>query len=234
MNSAFYFLNFKYITEKIGLIQLKNIGKKNALNFKMLQEIHEFVKDLENKDQKIIIIESLCPKVFSSGHDLDEFYKNLQNSAEENIKIIEMCNETMLSIHKSNNVFISEISSQLVTAAGLQLASTCDLIVSSSDSKFNIPGSKIGLYAATPAVPLINTLPKKILFEMLFTGKTFTAVEMFKYGLINEIVESNEDNTVEEIKSNVRKQTLALCDRLMLSNKNEIKYLKRKIYNYEV
>ncbi len=88
--------------------------------------------------------------------------------------------------------------------------------------------------AATPAVPLINSLPKKNLFEMLFTGKTFTAVEMFKYGLINEIVESNEDNNLEEIKSKVRKGTLALCDQIIFSNISDIKYFKRKIYNYDV
>jgi len=184
---------------------------------------------LDKKEQRIIIIESICPKVFSSGHDLEEFYKNYKISEEENNKIIEMCNKTMLSIHNSNKVIISEISSQLVTAAGLQLASTCDLVVASSDSLFSIPGSKIGLYAATPAIPLIHSLPHKILFEMLLTAKSFTAKEMFQFGLVNELVEVDLNEEIEKRKSKVRKRSLELCNQICISDLEEIKSIKKTV-----
>lgn len=230
-NLNLMFINFKLLSDKIGLLQLKNIAKKNSLNSKMLEEVLHLINSIKNERIKAIILESLCPKVFSSGHDLEEFYKNFKISEEENNKVIDLCNKTMLSIHNSDKIFISEISSQLVTAAGLQLASTCDLMVASSDSLFSIPGSRIGLYAATPAIPLIHSLPKKVLFEMLFTAKSFTAEEMFKFGLVNELVEINLNDNMEKIELKVRDKSLKLCDKISLLDLDEIKKLKMSMYN---
>ena len=45
-----------------------------------------------------------------------------------------------------------------VTAAGLQLALTCDLIIASESASFGIPGMKRGLFPSTPLVQLERSL----------------------------------------------------------------------------
>ena len=42
----------------------------------------------------------------------------------------------------------------VATAAGLQLALTCDLIIASKSASFGIPGMKRGLFPSTPLVQL--------------------------------------------------------------------------------
>ena len=42
----------------------------------------------------------------------------------------------------------------IATAAGLQLALTCDLIIASKTATFGIPGMKRGLFPSTPLVQL--------------------------------------------------------------------------------
>lgn len=211
------FINLIQIGNKIGALQLNNVIKKNSLSYSLLKELENVVNEEINKsDLKIIIMESLCENVWSSGHDLEEIYNNLENK--EIIKgIVEQCSRTMMSIHKSNKIFIAEISDQLVTAAGLQLAASCDLIMSSTNCKFSIPGSKIGLYAATFAIPLIYNLPKKVLFDMLITSKTFSTEEMLKFGLLNKIVHSEKNENKILIKEKIRNETLNICH-LILNN----------------
>jgi len=58
------------------------------------------------------------------------------------------------------------------TAAGLQLALTCDLVVASKSASFSTPGIKLGLFCHTPGVALIRAIGNhKKGFEMLVTGK---------------------------------------------------------------
>lgn len=44
------------------------------------------------------------------------------------------------------------------TAAGLQLALTCDMIIATKEASFGIPGMKRGLFPSTPLVQLERTL----------------------------------------------------------------------------
>jgi enoyl-CoA hydratase/carnithine racemase len=216
-------ISFSKLVSKIAILQLNNLSKKNALSLALIEELRAVIGSSQLKEYDIIILESLCNRVYSSGHDLHEINQSIYNSS-TNI-ILNSCSNLMKEIQSANNIFIAEISGQLVTAAGLQLASSCDLIVSSSDSKFSIPGSYIGLYAATPAVPLIPNLPQKVLFDMLITGKTFSAYDMYHHGLINEIVHVNENINQSKKKEIIRKQTLILCGQII--NQNIFPYVKQ-------
>lgn len=42
----------------------------------------------------------------------------------------------------------------VATAAGLQLALTCDIILATKEASFGIPGMKRGLFPSTPLVQL--------------------------------------------------------------------------------
>lgn len=42
----------------------------------------------------------------------------------------------------------------MVTAAGFQLALTCDMIIATKSASFGIPGMKRGLFPSTPLVQL--------------------------------------------------------------------------------
>ena len=64
-----------------------------------------------------------------------------------------LCSQTMLTIRGLSLPVIAEVQG-LATAAGCQLAATCDLIVAAEEASFATPGIKIGLFCSTPAVAL--------------------------------------------------------------------------------
>ncbi len=49
----------------------------------------------------------------------------------------------------------------IVAAAGLQLALTCDLILATKKARFGIPGIKRGLFPSTPLVQLERSLKSR-------------------------------------------------------------------------
>ena len=76
----------------------------------------------------------------------------------------------------------------LATAAGCQLAATCDLAVAAADAAFATPGVKIGLFCTTPAVALARAVMPKKAMEMLLTGTPISAAEAERAGLVNRVV----------------------------------------------
>jgi short chain enoyl-CoA hydratase (EC 4.2.1.17) len=80
----------------------------------------------------------------------------------------------------------------LATAAGFQLAATCDLIVAAAGTRFQTPGVKIGLFCSTPMVAVSRVLPPKKTFELLVTGEPITAEEAAQLGMVNRVVPLEE------------------------------------------
>jgi enoyl-CoA hydratase/carnithine racemase len=76
----------------------------------------------------------------------------------------------------------------LATAAGCQLVAQCDLAVAVKEASFGVNGIDVGLFCATPSVPLSrNMLPKQAM-EMLLTGDFISADEAKARGLVNRVV----------------------------------------------
>ena len=55
----------------------------------------------------------------------------------------------------------------IATAAGCQLAATCDLAIASENAAFATPGVKIGLFCTTPMVALSRVIGSRRALEML-------------------------------------------------------------------
>ena len=76
----------------------------------------------------------------------------------------------------------------IATAAGCQLAASCDLVVASEGAKFCTPGVDIGLFCTTPGVALARAVPRKAAMEMLLLGEMVPAAEAHRMGLVNRVV----------------------------------------------
>ena len=82
----------------------------------------------------------------------------------------------------------------VATAAGCQLAATCDLVVASEAASFATPGVKIGLFCSTPMVALTRAVPRKAAFEMLTTGRLIeAAIILFGAGVLGAKVLFDDD-----------------------------------------
>jgi crotonobetainyl-CoA hydratase len=72
---------------------------------------------------------------------------------------------------------------------GTEIALASDLILAEERATFGLPEVKRGLVAAAGGVfRIVDALPRKLAFEMLFTGDPITAADAAKWGMINEVV----------------------------------------------
>jgi len=114
-------------------------------------------------------------------------------------RIFDLCTELMTKVQAIPQPVIAEVDG-LATAAGCQLAASCDLVYASDSARFATPGINIGLWCLAPQVALSRAVAPKHAMEMLLTGQLVDAEHAFRIGLVNRVVPLDElDAVVREI-----------------------------------
>lgn len=120
----------------------------------------------------VLVLRSDGP-VFSSGHDL----KELSQLGHDDVKLLfSLCAEVMSLIRRSPVLVVCPIQG-LATAAGFQLAMTTDFPIALPDTKFSLPGAKIGLPCTSPSTAVSRRLPPGATYRLLATAEPIVASE---------------------------------------------------------
>jgi enoyl-CoA hydratase/carnithine racemase len=169
-------------------LNLNRPEKRNALSLAHMQELIDSLKAIgESKEIQVVVLGGNGP-AFCAGHDLSEmvgrdpeFYRHL----------FDVCCELMETVQAIPQPVIAKVHG-VATAAGCQLAATCDLVVASEEARFATPGVRIGLFCSTPMVALSRAIGQKKAMEMLLTGDFISAEEALAHGLVNKVVPAEE------------------------------------------
>ncbi len=181
---------------RIAYLTMNRPSKRNALSLDHMQELTSCFKEIgASKEFSVVILRGDGP-AFCAGHDLSEmvgrdpdFYRHL----------FDACCELMETIQGIPQPVIAQVHAT-ATAAGCQLAATCDLVVASEEARFATPGVRIGLFCSTPMVALSRAVGQKKSMEMLLTGDYVPAEEALRIGLVNKVVPANElDGATDEL-----------------------------------
>lgn len=82
--------------------------------------------------------------------------------------------------------------------SGCEIAAACDFIVATPQASFRIPEAIRGTVGATQRLPRI--LGKRLAKDLMFTGRTLTAEEAERHGLVARLVPKDElDAVLSEI-----------------------------------
>jgi enoyl-CoA hydratase/carnithine racemase len=202
--------------DKIAVLTLNNPEKRNALSRRMLESLWErFAGLAEDRAVHVIVLGAAGP-VFSSGHDLREL-RDIDEA--EATFLFDLCSRVMEQIRFQSQPVIAEVQG-LATAAGCQLAASCDLVMASRNAQFATPGVKIGLFCTTPGVALARAVSGKKALEMLFTGQPISAEEAERAGLVNHVLPAEQ----------LHEETLRLASRIAAASRETIALGKKAFY----
>jgi enoyl-CoA hydratase/carnithine racemase len=174
--------------ERIALITMNRPARRNALSLEHMEELIDAFRSIGRRgDVGVVVLRGAGP-AFCAGHDLSEM---TGRSPEFYRHLFDTCTVLMETIQAIPHPVIAQVHG-IATAAGCQLAATCDIVVAAADARFATPGVRIGLFCSTPMVALSRAVPPKKAMEMLLTGDPITAEEAHAYGLVNRIVPVDE------------------------------------------
>ncbi len=172
----------------IAVVTLNRPHRRNALSLDLMAELIRTLDEIGGNREIHAVILAAAGTVFCSGHDLSEMTGRNIN---EYRHIFDVCTQLMAKIQSIPQPVIAEVQG-IATAAGCQLAASCDLVVASEQASFATPGVKIGLFCTTPMVALTRVIGRKRAFEMLVTGEMVDAKTAADWGLVNRVVPASE------------------------------------------
>ena len=201
-------MNYKNIIyQKKGAVAKITLNRPevlNCLNKAMVIEIGDALNDADKDDSIGAIVITGKGKAFCTGMDL-KFAKEELNTIQAQHEFFIFANEIMMrKLEKVRKPVVAGVNG-LAIAGGFELMLNVDLVIAAEDAMIGDYHMQRGLLAAGGAyfrLPLLIGMRRAK--ELMFTGKTITAVEAEKIGLVNravpqDMLESTVDSLAEEL-----------------------------------
>ena len=170
---------------EIATLTLNRPEARNALSRGLMTALTDALAAIaEDRSVRVLIIAASGP-AFCAGHDLRELRSDPSEAFYR--ATFEACARMMTAIVRLPKPVIAQVHG-IATAAGCQLAASCDLVVATDTARFATPGVNIGLFCSTPMVALSRAVPHKQAMEMLLTGEMISAERARDIGLVNRVV----------------------------------------------
>ncbi|MCB1357296.1 MAG: enoyl-CoA hydratase [Maritimibacter sp.] len=173
----------------VARLTLNSPGSLNALSDEMLAALSEAFAEIAGDRAIRAVVLAGAGKVFSAGHDLKQMQaaRNAPDGGRAYYDgLFTRCGTVMQAIRALPQPVIAELHG-IATAAGMQLAASCDMAVAAEGTRFGVNGVNLGLFCSTPAVALARAVPAKLAFEMAVTGEFIDTDRALAVGLINRV-----------------------------------------------
>ena len=191
-------------------LTLNRASTFNALSEGMLSSLQAALDFIGLDATARALVIAANGKAFCAGHNLKDMQANPEIAYYQGL--FAQCTRMMLTIQNLPVPVIAKVQG-LATAAGCQLVAQCDLAVAASNASFGVNGIDMGLFCATPSVPLVRNMGAKLAMEMLLTGEFITADEARARGLVNRVVPLDvlDDETEKLLQAILRKPRVAIA-----------------------
>jgi len=171
------------VEQHIALIKLHRPKELNALNRQLMQELQQALQELDEDEKVRVIVLTGDEKAFAAGADIRQM---ADATALDMLKLNQFA--TWDQVKKTRKPMIAAVSG-FALGGGCELMIHCDLIVASETARIGQPEIKLGVIPGAGGTQrLTRSLGKALAMEMVLTGRSLTAEEALRIGLINKVV----------------------------------------------
>jgi len=172
--------------EHVALVTLNRPDALNALNAAVMSALLETLERLDaDATCHVVVLRGSGERAFAAGADIKE-----------------MADATPVTMTVTKNFGrwerIRRIRTPLIAAVrgyalggGCELAMACDMIVAAEDAQFGQPEIKLGIIPGAGGTQrLTRAIGKARAMELILTGRTFSARDAERWGLVTSVVPS--------------------------------------------
>ena len=169
-------------------ITLNRPDVRNAINLRMIEELHAALDGLERRDDvRALVVRGAGGKAFASGADIAELRDRRAADARKGIN-----GGLFARLERFPRPTLAAITG-FCLGGGCELALACDFRVAGASSRFGQPEVTLGIMAAaggTRRLPALVGLAHAR--RLLFSGAVIDAAEALRIGLVDRVVPDAE------------------------------------------
>lgn len=177
--------------QQICVITINRPDKLNALNARVMKDLHQAFKFLnEQDDVRGIIVTGSGDKAFVAGADINELSSL---TPETGRNLAESGQRVFAGIENSKKPVIAVVNG-FALGGGTELALSCHVRIATENAVFGLPEVSLGIipgYGGTQR--LTRLIGKGRAMELILTGKKVKAGEAAETGLVNAVYGSKDD-----------------------------------------
>jgi methylglutaconyl-CoA hydratase len=209
-------------TGGVGRITLARPEKKNALDRQMADEIVHGLQSLAADAETRVILIDAEGDDFCAGADLDALEALLDAGREAQLEDARALGRIFTVIRQLAIPVVAAVRGRAL-AGGAGLATACDIILAHPNASFGYPEVRIGFVPAMVMTILRRIVPERHAFDLAITGRTVSAVEAEKLGLVSRVLAGDEfEARVEEV-----------CQAIAKSPPEAVRRTKKLFYELE-
>jgi len=177
-------------TGGVATITLNRPESRNALNLAMCEELLAAAqRAAADSSVKLVLVKANGP-VFCAGADL----KERQGMNEAQVRDRRMKAFAAYAALEALPMPAIAVVEGPAVGSGCEIAGACDFIVATPAASFRVPEAIRGTVGATQRLPRI--LGKRLAKDLLFTGRTLSAEEAERHGLVARLVAADRLDAV--------------------------------------
>lgn len=173
----------------VGWLTLDRPAAMNSLSRELMRGLDAQLRLWRDDPAVRVVVLAANGRAFCAGADLKEVSAPVAAGEPDFIDVAAEFFSTLRSFPKP---VIAAVNG-LAVAGGLELVLACDLVVAAESARLGDAHANFGVFpGAGGAAVLPRKLPVNVARYLLFTGRTFTAAQMERHGLVNEVVPDGE------------------------------------------
>src|SRR5512135_884097 len=158
----------------------------NVLDIALLREIDAALSSCAAEAEvDVIVLRGAGERAFSAGVDIRD---HTPEKVPEMLEIVHGVIRKLLSLPQITIAAVRGVC----LGGGLEIASSCDLLIASEESSFATPEILVGCYPPVALARFSALIGYHRAAEMILTGRRFSAREAQAMGLINRVAEAGQ------------------------------------------
>jgi enoyl-CoA hydratase len=167
--------------QAVTTLQFNRPQRRNALTAGMYAQLVEAVQAAEADDGVRVIVLRGSADVFTAGNDIADFVERPPTDFDAPVF------RFLATVAHATKPLVAAVNGPAL-AGGFEIVLACDLVVAAENSTFGIPETKRGLIAGSGGlVRMPRRIPPAIAMEYALTGRTFTALDAHRWGMVNRL-----------------------------------------------
>lgn len=183
--------------EGVGRITLARPEKKNALDRQMADEIVRALEQLASEAETRVVLIDAEGDDFCAGADLDALESLLDAGREAQLEDARALGRVFTTIRQLAVPVVAAVKGRAL-AGGAGLATACDIVLAHPNATFAYPEVRIGFVPAMVMTILRRIVPERQAFDLAMTGRSVTAAEAERLGLVSRVIPGERFDAASE------------------------------------
>ena len=174
------------VEDGIARLTINRPERRNAVSFDVMRGLRDGLAEARGDESvRVVVLTGAGEQAFCAGADLTGIADNAGAiAAHDGRGAFADLFRDLWSLGKPTIARVRGFA----LAGGFGLAMSCDFVIAADDAEFGTPEVNVGLWPYMITIPLLRSIPPRLVLELMMTGRRVDAVEAAQVGLVNRVV----------------------------------------------